>query len=82
MALTKAPKKPATDAAAEFINRAPDATAGASKEPAPEASQNKKPITITFDPVLLAQLDGAAKRMGISRSSALAVAVSRWLGIE
>ncbi|MFL9999208.1 hypothetical protein PQR34_45090 [Paraburkholderia sediminicola] len=80
MALTKAPKKPAPDAAAEFINRAPDATAGAST--APEASQNKKPITITFDPVLLAQLDAAAKRMGISRSSALAVAVSRWLGIE
>lgn len=83
MALTKAPKKPATDAVADFINRAPDAGAEATKPAAaPEASQNKKPITITFDPVLLAQLDAAAKRMGISRSSALAVAVSRWLGIE
>lgn len=78
MALTKAPKKPAaTGAADKFISGAPDAPAR--QEPAAEASQNKKPITITFDPVLLAQLDAAAKRMGISRSSALAVAVSQWL---
>lgn len=83
MALTKAPKKPPADAAAEFINRAPDAPAHpANQAVAAEISQNKKPITITFDPVLLGQLDAAAKRMGISRSSALAVAVSRWLGIE
>lgn len=76
MGLTKAPKKPVAPGAADkFISGAPDAQA-----PTPEASQNKKPITITFDPVLLAQLDAAAKRMGISRSSALAVAVSQWLG--
>jgi hypothetical protein len=82
MSITKAPKKPQTDATADFINRAPDAAAISAASQPVEVSQNKKPITITFDPVLLAQLDAAARRMGISRSSALAVAVSRWLGIE
>lgn len=82
MALTKAPKKLPADAAAAFINRAPDAPSAGMRPAAADPSQNKKPITITFDPVLLAQLDAAAKRMGISRSSALAVAVSQWLGIE
>lgn len=87
MALTKAPKKADADAAEQYISNAPDAGAKASRpvgRPATdlEVSQNKKPITITFDPALLAQLDAAAKRIGISRSSALAVAVSKWLGIE
>ncbi|RBB31876.1 hypothetical protein DPV79_40160 [Burkholderia reimsis] len=82
MGLTKAPKKPPTDATAQFINRAPDAPTRSEQQSPAEVSQNKKPITITFDPVLLAQLDAAAKRIGISRSSALAVAVSKWLGIE
>lgn len=80
MALTKAPKKPVSAGAAEkFISGAPDSP---THEAAPEAAQNKRPITITFDPALLARLDAAAKRMGISRSSALAVAVSQWLGNE
>ena len=70
MALTKAPKKPAPDAAAEFINRAPDATAGAST--APEASQNKKPITITFDPAL----PGPASTL--RRSAWALVDLARW----
>lgn len=79
MALTKAPLKPTPGAAETFISGAPDATVTPATA---EATQNKRPITITFDPVLLGQLDAAAKRMGISRSSAMAVAVSRWLGLD
>lgn len=75
MSLTKTPKK-AQDAAA-FIGGAPDAQTSPG-----EGQQNKKPITITFDPVLLEKLDQAAKRKGLSRSSAMAVAVAQWLGIE
>lgn len=83
MAITKAPSKPIPATADQFINRAPDApTKPVASEVPTDHSQNKKPITITFDPVLLAQLDQASKRMGISRSAAFAVAVSKWLGID
>ncbi|WP_334033700.1 ribbon-helix-helix domain-containing protein [Burkholderia gladioli] len=80
MALTKAPKKlttPASNSAERFINGAPDAPGQARSQ---EMSPNKKPITLTFDPVLLAELDATAKSMGLSRSAAFAVAVSQWLG--
>lgn len=76
MAISKAPKKDPVD---QFIKGAPDAQSDQANVP---GQQNKRPITITFDPALLAQLDAAAKRIGISRSAAFAVAVSQWLGIE
>lgn len=81
MAFIKTPKQPASGAADQYISKAPDSSAKAVAQ-IPEVAQNKKPITITFDPTLLAQLDAAARRIGISRSAALAVAVSKWLGID
>lgn len=64
------------------INEAQQVSKSVEQAPADPVSQNKKPYTISFDPVLWEELGAAAKRKGISRSSALAVAVSQWLGIK
>ena len=79
MAIARKPNgKPARDkddAAAKFIRGAapPDALAPATK---------RKPAMIRFDAELLARVDQAAKRRGISRSGWIAYTVSKALDIE
>jgi hypothetical protein len=73
------PKPPVTDDAADaFI-------AGAAKPAAPaiaEAAEDgprKSPVMLRFDRALLAKVDAAAKRRGISRSAWIQFTVSRAL---
>lgn len=74
MTITK--RTPKVDASA-FIEGAPDA-------PRPPAEKEKKVrmlghkaiVTISIDPAVLAKADSWAKRRGLSRSAAIAFAVS------
>ena len=80
------------DAAARFIGGAPDAAQAPAapsspvKAPAvdvPLASGGrKKPISLTIEPHILAQLDRVAANLGISRASAFSLAVSRFVAQE
>lgn len=42
---------------------------GAGQQNTDERDQNKKPIMVRIDPDILARIDRAAKRLGISRSA-------------
>jgi len=67
MAVQRKPKKQTTEkAASAFID--------GSAPKAKPANQNatkalKKPVAMRFDPVLLARIDKAAERMGVSRNA-------------
>jgi hypothetical protein len=76
MAIAKKPSRNTSAIAEKFIAEAGAADA---KEPAPEAAGERKPIMIRFDPVLLAKVDAAARRRGISRSAWIQYTVSRAL---
>jgi hypothetical protein len=92
--LTKRPNVPKT--AEEFISGAPDATRGApsvpASAPAPAANRsatgdflksgNKRQISLTIEPNMLADLDQAAANLGISRASAFSLAVARFIAQE
>ncbi|WP_030538621.1 hypothetical protein [Sphingobium sp. DC-2] len=77
------PKSPADDAAADaFIAGAakPAAAPIAAAEEAGEGSEPRKsPVMLRFDRALLAKVDAAAKRRGISRSAWIQFTVSRAL---
>ena len=77
------PKAPADDTAADaFIAGAakPAAAPIAAAEAAGEGSEPRKsPVMLRFDRALLAKVDAAAKRRGISRSAWIQFTVSRAL---
>ena len=81
MAITKKPaaKHPtpaqANDdtAAAAFIAKAGQ---GEISLPEPEEKKHKVQVTMRYDPDILTQLDDAAKRLGISRSACVHIALS------
>ena len=50
---------------------------GSSNSPEKKPRENKKPIMIRFDPVLLNKVDQAAHRRGISRSAWIQYVISR-----
>ncbi len=52
--------------------------------PAPEFGMGgrKKPISLTVEPKLLAELDRVARSLGISRASAFSLAISRFIAQE
>lgn len=66
MAIAKNPKRninASTDKEAEaFIS-------GAGQKTDTDQEQNKKPIMVRVDPDILARIDRAAKRLGLSRSA-------------
>lgn len=71
MAIAKNPKRSATgvseqDAQAFISGAGKGATAAA---PQTDDRQNKQPIMVRIAPEMLARLDRAAKRLGISRSA-------------
>lgn len=77
------PKAPVDDAAADaFIAGAakPSAAPIAAAEEAEEGGEPRKsPVMLRFDRALLAKVDAAAKRRGISRSAWIQFTVSRAL---
>jgi hypothetical protein len=92
MALTKRPPRLDADT---FISGAPDAKGqGAAPAPAvspaptrapaatPAASSRKQAISLTIAPALLARVDNAAERLGLSRAAAIALALSRFVDGE
>jgi hypothetical protein len=94
-ARTVAPKASEQDIGA-FISKAPDAKEqGAAPAPASApaaaparspaaapASTRKQPISLTIAPALLARVDEAAVRLGLSRAAAVALALSRFVEAE
>lgn len=96
----KIPPKPqrsemSDEAAARFINQAPDAKPA----PAPEAPsqpaaaqpdtvlprtlrKRKEPVTMTLDPGILAEFDELAATMGLSRAAATGMAMRRMIDEE
>lgn len=84
--ITKRPRPANVEA---FIAAAPDAAPQAVAAPAARApieprpnSGRKKPISLTIEPALLAELDQAAAGLGISRAAAFSLAVSRFVASE
>jgi hypothetical protein len=78
MAIDKKPKRQQTDIASE--KAAESFIAGAER---PSAKRERKiPILVRFDPHILARVDQAAKRKGISRSAWIQFMVSRALEVE
>lgn len=72
---------------ARFIAGAPDAGRAAPSAAAPSADLlssggRKKPISLTIDGKILAQLDKKAAALGLSRAAAFALAVSRFIAAE
>ncbi|WLE59260.1 ribbon-helix-helix protein, CopG family [Burkholderia plantarii] len=69
-------------AANQFIEGAPDAGATDGRGEAPAVRQKKATISLGIDPVLLARVDAAAAKKGISRAAAIAVALSQFVDAE
>jgi hypothetical protein len=72
----------------EFISAAPDGGGSAAAAPAQPAADvlssgaRKKPISLTIDAKILAELDRKAGKLGLSRAAAFALAVSRFIAAE
>ena len=86
MAIARKPAgKPARDkeaAAERFIEGAAAPLRAVPPVAEPVAGGNRTPVMIRFDTALLARVDTAAKRRGISRSAWIAYTVSRALDAE
>lgn len=96
--MTKSKIQPRPNVSAQsvdaFINGAPDAAPIAAPAPAaaPVSTRapdlelgtagRKKPISLTVEPKLLAELDRVARGLGISRASAFSLAISRFIAQE
>ena len=70
MAITRAPKKKESETA--FIERAPDGTSDSSKPTeAAGIKVNKLQISLTIAPDILAKVDMAAKKCGMTRAGVM-----------
>ncbi|KVR30728.1 hypothetical protein WK15_05965 [Burkholderia ubonensis] len=86
MAITKRPDARNAAAIDQFIGGAPDAAASESSSQvgltrAP-VRRKKETISLGIDPALLARVDAAADRLGISRAAAIAMAVARFVDAD
>jgi hypothetical protein len=82
--ISKAPdakEQGAAPAPASAPAAAPAAAPARSPAAAP-ASTRKQPISLTIAPALLARVDEAAVRLGLSRAAAVALALSRFVEAE
>jgi hypothetical protein len=78
MAITKKPNRNTNVLTSQTDEKVAQAfISGAAK--AAEEDATKKPVLIRFDPQLLARVDAAAKRRGVSRSAWIQFTVSRAL---
>ncbi|GBQ50882.1 hypothetical protein [Komagataeibacter europaeus] len=73
------PKPPVDDDAADAFIAGAAKPATPAIETAAEDSPRKSPVMLRFDRALLAKVDSAAKRRGISRSAWIQFTVSRAL---
>lgn len=85
------PLKPGVteDHVAAMIAGAPDGARGlqpgsaaAARPPVVASGARKKPISLTIDAHILAELDKKAQALGLSRAAAFALAVSRFIANE
>lgn len=77
MAIAKKPKSNRSEINKNVEVKADSFIAAAGKELKKKIRENKKPIMIRFDPVLLDKVDEAACRRGVSRSSWIQYVISR-----
>ncbi|MFL9903336.1 hypothetical protein PQR71_35270 [Paraburkholderia fungorum] len=90
MSITKRPNSADPKEIETFIAGAPDAkgqgSVSAPPTPLPptakRTSSRKTPISLTVAPALLARVDQAAERLGMSRAAAIALALSRFVDAE
>lgn len=73
------PKRPADDDAADAFIAGAAKPATPAIDAAAEDGPRKSPVMLRFDRALLAKVDAAAKRRGISRSAWIQFTVSRAL---
>ena len=73
------PKMPVDDGAADAFIAGAAKPAAPTIEAAAEEEPRKAPVMLRFDRALLAKVDSAAKRRGISRSAWIQFTVSRAL---
>lgn len=79
MAIARKPKQSTNDVEQQADEKAAAFIAAVSHAPEKPKRQNKQPIMIRFDPVLLDKVDERARYRGISRSSWIQYVVSRAL---
>lgn len=79
MAIAKKPIKNTSEIPSQSHNKVEAFIAGADKSSAKLYRQNKKPIMIRFDPILLEKVTEASRRRGVSRSSWIQYIISRAL---
>ncbi|MBY0293144.1 MAG: hypothetical protein K2W92_07655 [Alphaproteobacteria bacterium] len=79
MTIAKKPNKNTLDIVLQGENKAEAFIAGASKSLVKKLRQNKQPIMIRFDPVLLEKVNEASRHRGVSRSSWIQYVISRAL---
>lgn len=81
--ITKRPAVTGQKQVEEFISGAPDGKGKIAQPAEPEqTSARKKAISMTVEPALLARVDRAAKRLGVSRAAAFSLALSRFADAE
>jgi len=79
MTIAKKPKQNISDIVSHSDNKARSFIEGASIASARTPRQNKQPIMIRFDQILLEKVDKASRRRGVSRSSWIQYVISRAL---
>ena len=77
MAIAKKPNQNTLDIITHRENKAEAFITGANNPPTKMPRQNKKPIMIRFDQILLEKVDEASRRRGVSRSSWIQYVISR-----
>jgi hypothetical protein len=85
--ITKRPKEPEDTAPQErkrdesaldaYISGAPDS--GVARKAAKPPKQNKKQISLTIDPELLAMMDEKAGKLGMARAAAIVLACRQFI---
>ena len=82
MAIAKKPTAPRSDSVSTRDDRADAFIARAGKSQEPDDDRRRVPVTMRYDRALLKRTDAAAKRLGISRSAYVHIALSRLLDQE
>lgn len=79
MTIAKKPKQNISDIVPNSDNKAKTFIEGANSSSEITPRQNKQPIMVRFDPMLLEKVDEASRHRGVSRSSWIQYVISRAL---
>lgn len=82
MAIAKKPLTPHSDTGSKRDERADAFIARAGQAQEPVDKERRVPVTMRYDREMLKRTDAAAKRLGISRSAYVHIALSRLLDQE